>query len=540
MIRVRRTHRLVLFVLVSAGMAATLHVPGEYPDIPAAISAASDGDTVLVSPGTFGGPVGFQGKNIVLRSVAGAEETVINTFSDFHAVMFTGAEDSTAVLEGFTVSNFYPDASQAGRDIVEHGGGIYINGSSPTIRNNIVYRSIAHEGGGIYATNSSALIEDCEILENTTTGGGGGGIYTVNAGSHGPLRIIGCDIHDNTTGHGIASFAHHVEIMGNRIHSNTDRGMHLGCDSALVCGNAITGNSGTNYGGGIYISTGAVTLIGNVIAENYASSSGGGIYEKSTGTVHLINNTVAMNQTSQGDNHGGGLYTYNDSIFIINSVFWGNESPYGSQIRVTGWYSKGYADISYCDIQGGLDSIYAEPDSMSEINWGPGNIDVDPEFEAGPLSDYHLAWGSPCIDAGNPSPEYYDPEDPLNPGYALWPAMGTLLNDMGAYGGGGVGYWLAVDDPEDPSSPPSSARLRVFPNPFTATCTVCFELDEASHVTVDVYDLSGRLVERVFDREAGPGDHAAWLDGSGLPAGGYVVRIVTGEAANTERCVLLR
>jgi len=47
-------------------------------------------------------------------------------------------------------------------------------------------------------------------------------------------------------------------------------------------------------------------------------------------------------------------------------------------------------------------------------------------------------------------------------------------------------------------------------------------------------------VERILDREAGPGDHATWLDGFGLPAGVYVVRIVTGEAANTERCVLLR
>lgn len=198
----------------------------------------------------------------------------------------------------------------------------------------------------------------------------------------------------------------------------------------------------------------------------------------------------------------------------------------------------GYADISYSDIMHGQDSIYA--DSLYTIDWGPGNIDVDPEFEAGPLSDYHLAWGSPCIDAGNPSPEHYDPEDPINPGYALWPAMGTLLNDMGAYGGGGVGYWLAVEEPEDPSLPPETPQLRVFPNPFTTTCTVCFELDEASHVTVDVYDLSGRLVERVFDREAGPGDHAAWLDATGLPAGVYVVRLVSGEASASERCVLLR
>jgi len=320
---------LAAFVLASAAIAATLHVPGEYPDIPAAISAASDGDTVLVSPGTYGGPVGFQGKNIVLRSVAGPEQTVINTFSDFHAVMFTGAEDSTAVLEGFTVSNFYPDARQAGRDIVEHGGGIYINGSSPTISNNIVYRSIAHEGGGIYATGSSALIEDCEMLENSTTGGPGGGVFLHASGDTGPYRLIGCDIHDNegSGGAGIRVSASHVEILGNRIDANIGGGgggILMGCDSALVCGNAITGNNGGHHGGGIYIDEGTVTLIGNVIAENYASSSGGGIYEKSTNWITLLNNTIASNNTDYGNTFGGGLCSLYDSISIENSILWDN------------------------------------------------------------------------------------------------------------------------------------------------------------------------------------------------------------------------
>ena len=36
----------------------------------------------------------------------------------------------------------------------------------------------------------------------------------------------------------------------------------------------------------------------------------------------------------------------------------------------------------------------------------------------------------------------FDPEDPNNPGSALWPALGGLRNDMGAYGGpGAVNWW---------------------------------------------------------------------------------------------------
>jgi hypothetical protein len=53
-----------------------------------------------------------------------------------------------------------------------------------------------------------------------------------------------------------------------------------------------------------------------------------------------------------------------------------------------------------------------------------GNIDADPLFLGN--SDFHLQPGSPCIDAGNPDPQYND-----NDG---------SRNDMGAYGGPG-GDW---------------------------------------------------------------------------------------------------
>jgi hypothetical protein len=51
------------------------------------------------------------------------------------------------------------------------------------------------------------------------------------------------------------------------------------------------------------------------------------------------------------------------------------------------------------------------------------------------LGFYLLTLNSPCKDAGNPDAQYNDLEDPLNPGNALWPALGNLRNDMGHFGG---------------------------------------------------------------------------------------------------------
>jgi hypothetical protein len=67
-------------------------------------------------------------------------------------------------------------------------------------------------------------------------------------------------------------------------------------------------------------------------------------------------------------------------------------------------------DISYCDIQGLSAGVVIN--SGSVVNWGQGNIDLDPQFtgagqmesftEAYTQGDYHLLEGSGCIDAGDP------------------------------------------------------------------------------------------------------------------------------------------
>ncbi|TKJ41003.1 hypothetical protein CEE37_04885 [candidate division LCP-89 bacterium B3_LCP] len=52
--------------------------------------------------------------------------------------------------------------------------------------------------------------------------------------------------------------------------------------------------------------------------------------------------------------------------------------------------------MTYSDVLGG----YA----------GQGNIDADPLFISPEWNDYRLQWGSPCIDAGDPDPQYNDPD----------------------------------------------------------------------------------------------------------------------------------
>ena len=86
-------------------------VPSEFATIQAAIDASSHGDEVFVSAGTYVENLNFNGKNIIVTSIAGAESTIIEPESNSigPAVIFENGESGTIELSGFTIQNAFND-----------------------------------------------------------------------------------------------------------------------------------------------------------------------------------------------------------------------------------------------------------------------------------------------------------------------------------------------------------------------------------------------------------------------------------------------
>ena len=90
-----------------------------------------------------------------------------------------------------------------------------------------------------------------------------------------------------------------------------------------------------------------------------------------------------------------------------------------------------------------------------------------------------------------------------------------------------------------------------FPNPFSASTTLRFELPEPSRVTLTIYDVTGREVANLVDGAVDPGYHVAtWSgrnrDGYPASAGVYFARIVatplrgSGGLRSDRRIILVR
>jgi len=73
-----------------------------------------------------------------------------------------------------------------------------------------------------------------------------------------------------------------------------------------------------------------------------------------------------------------------------------------------------------------------------------------------------------------------------------------------------------------------------YPNPFNPVAQVPFSIPIESNVNIAIYDISGRFVSTIMNKNLSPGNHIAKLDGSRLASGVYIVRMNANSTVNNE------
>ncbi len=78
------------------------------------------------------------------------------------------------------------------------------------------------------------------------------------------------------------------------------------------------------------------------------------------------------------------------------------------------------------------------------------------------------------------------------------------------------------------------------PNPFTDKTTISFDLPSSSHAILEIYDITGRLVATLVDRQLSPGLHNASWEIGDAPSGVYYYKLTAGDLSTTRKLVALR
>ncbi len=328
----------------SSGSSAIIRVPGDQPTIQEGVSAAGVGDTVLVAPGTYTGPlnrdIDFGGANLTLVSESGAGLTIMDCSSAGRGLLFVSGEDSTSVLDGFTITG----------GSHEIGGAVYCKGASPTMRNcEFSGNQSPGVGGAVACSAASPLIADCVFEGNTSElalEGEGGGLYCSQ---------------------GAAPVVRRCVFFGN----TSDMGGAVSCSE----------NS-------------APVLSGCLLLEN-AGDSGGALACLGTSTMTIERCTLVGNIGVAGC----GIYVDGSSTLIgersIVAFGYKGEAVVCSQ-------PGGTVLFSCCDVFGNEDGDWTG--CISGQNAVDGNIEKDPLFchHANPSERYSLHSDSPCAPENSP------------------------------------------------------------------------------------------------------------------------------------------
>ena len=480
----------ILFLLViglSAALADILHVPDNYSTIQGAMNAAINGDTVLVAAGTYVENINFRGKNITVTSnfiFDQDPQTVVNTVIDGSNPVQPDTGSCVVISSG-------EDTSAVLEGFTLTGG--------------IGTKWIDEHGAGTYVEGGGILVQ-----------------YSSPTICHN--RIVG-------------NFA--IRVLPG-VTSAGGGAIRVGDSDPRILNNIIMNNEGM-YGGGIVLNYSGGTIKNNVIASNrvYAAAGsaptfgGGGLWVSGnfTGAPKIIeNNTIIANSSSGGgggaySGRGGGILVAGTTVTVRNNIVWDNTQTIGGQIGVI---QSGTANVTYSDVEEGFS--------------GTGNINVDPSFAD---SSYYLQAGSPCIDSGDSSTTFNDPEDPLNPGSALWPASGNLRSDIGAYGGPGssvLGAFVvtSVGESQEGQIPNQFYLGQNYPNPFNPETDIRYRISDHGLVRLTIYDVLGREVATLVNEQQSPGTYNVAWNASGFASGLYVYQLRTGDFAESRKMLFIR
>jgi len=522
----------LLSIGVAGGAAAhIIHVPGEVETIKAGVSAAKNGDTVMVGVGTYYGfgnrDLDFGGKAITIMSMKGPTLTVLNCEGEFlsphRGFRAHQGEDSTSVIEGFTVINGYAPFTGPGGESI--GGGILCEGgSSPTIRDCIIFGNYAAgAGGGLGCVAGSApIIIGCTFVDNTTLTdssvsfvGYGGGIRCVDASP----RFYECTIASNRAN------------VGGGLSCNNSHPVFENCEFVNNTAEVLVTfePASPGFGGGAHLYNSSAVFNFCVFDGNraltgqnmdYSSAQGGGIASYSS-ELSLTNCTVYGNYVEEYGpsfpGEGAGLYLMDSPVEINSSII-----AYNTGAEAVGCPPEGCSDSLFPPVFM-CSNIYGNElgdwiDSIAGQEGIDGNFSLPPYFCNPEIGNLDLWEYSPCV-----------------------PDSNECGIQVGAFG---AGCLTGVDDDAE-RRPMFLSLAQNRPNPFNLSTTIEYTLPALTDIEITIYNTLGQTVRRLVKGSQPAGDHSVTWDGRDergyeVASGVYFYSIQADDYRETKRMVLIK
>lgn len=259
---------IVLTILCSASVVAASTIlvrqdgSGDVATIGDALALASDGDVILVGPGTYDGML-LVGVDVELYSEAGAASTILDG-ADSSAIM--QVEAASVVIDGFTFTRAF--VSDPG-----HGAALLVWQGSQAVVTDCVFvdNHAGWDNGAIHARHFGTVVtvSDCEFTGNTATHNGGA------CGSHtgAVMTIVTSMFTNNSTpmiagacnAYGATLNVHDSVFVGN---SGAVGAIIIEDSSADISGNTFHANGSSQHASVLFNTGSSGSFERNIVAND--------------------------------------------------------------------------------------------------------------------------------------------------------------------------------------------------------------------------------------------------------------------------------
>jgi hypothetical protein len=548
--------------------AIVLRVPGDFSTIQEALDAALAGDTVLVGPGTYVESIDFDRKDVALRSVAGPENTIIEGSGEFETpVVNIGPYGE---LVGFTV--------RGGR--ASFGAGASVRGDGTLIAHNI-FDSNAQGAGGfgaaIAGNASSPLVDGNWFVNNTCDHQGLSGVVTfVNRSSphivnnvfiNNPCRALNMTLPRDTR-----PFVMNNTIVANEVGILVDT--RVPANTQWYRNNIIVGN-GIGFHDRYGSESNAPLWENNLVFDNTVDFDGmsdptghsGNIsadpmFEDALGgNFHLLKGSPAIDaggaigapphdfdgrqRPEDGDSDGVAAFDIGAYEFRVNVIHAHFDVQPGSCPNPLALNKQGVIPSALL----GSDDFDVHDVDLSTVRLQGTEPDMSMVADLG-----HPGDGEPCDCSGGGPDGYedlvmkFDAQLILD---SLFPVRAGERRELTLTGNLLDGTpFEAVDcvvlrgskgpahSSEMSGSTPSQVAFAVGGNGYVQRAR--FELSATDHVTLEVFDVTGRQVKTLVRGVESAGVHSIEWEVGGIASGVYFYRLTVGSTRITRKSTIIR
>ncbi len=233
---------------------------------------------------------------------------------------------------------------------------------------------------------------------------------------------------------------------------------------------------------------------------------------------------------------------YNFTInFNTNITQWGKNATDPSKTET--WANEAWADGQFNKmktkfVDKGYAVILGEYGAMARTMLGSDELNA----EHAEYRRYYIEYITRSICQHGLVPYYWDNGATGNnslglfnraTGAQVYPAIVQSIIDAAREGTG-------IDRRQQNTVPAKTFLLRNYPNPFNPATSITFTLPARARVALKIYDLLGKEVATLLDKELPAGNHTQTWNASDAPTGEYICRLQVNSVIDTCKLVLVR